>query len=110
MSTFFYHLKGFTQCTNKVTVMVNVTLVRDHAGGNVELTGLVKGLTVCGGDDRIGALSKKVGHGDKLKVCSNIQAIIIIVCFHFVMVELKSVAMQVYYRFQIYEPIWNSIE
>ena len=41
---------------------------RDHAGGNGELAGLVKGLTVCGGDDRIGALSKKVGHGDQLKV------------------------------------------
>ena len=41
---------------------------RDHAGGNGELAGLVKGLTVCGGDDRIGALNKKVGHGDQLKV------------------------------------------
>ena len=37
---------------------------RDHAGGNEELARLVKGLTVCGGDDRIGALSKKVGHED----------------------------------------------
>ena len=41
---------------------------RDHAGGNEELARLVKGLTVCGGDDRIGALSKKVGHEDQLKV------------------------------------------
>ena len=47
-------------------LMFNVC--RDHAGGNEELAGLVKGLTVCGGDDRIGALSKKVGHGDQLKV------------------------------------------
>ena len=44
-------------------------MTRDHAGGNVELAELVKGLTVCGGDDRIGALNKKVGHGDQLKVC-----------------------------------------
>ena len=46
----------------------NVYVFRDHAGGNEELAGLVKGLTVCGGDDRIGALNKKVGHGDQLKV------------------------------------------
>lgn len=43
-------------------------VVRDHAGGNEELAELVKGLTVCGGDDRIGALNKKVGHSDRLKV------------------------------------------
>ena len=46
-----------------------IFLTRDHAGGNVELAGLAKGLTVCGGDDRIGALNRKVGHGDQLKVC-----------------------------------------
>ena len=43
-------------------------VTRDHAGGNEELAGLVKGLTVCGGDDRIGALNKRVGHGDQVKV------------------------------------------
>lgn len=36
----------------------------------MELSGLVKGLLVCGGDDRIGALNKKVGHGDQLQVAS----------------------------------------
>jgi len=40
----------------------------DHAGGNEEMCKLVKGLTVCGGDDRIGALNKKVEDGDKLKI------------------------------------------
>jgi len=40
----------------------------DHAGGNEELCKLVKGLTVCGGDERIGALNKKVEDGDKLKI------------------------------------------
>ncbi|XP_031562767.1 hydroxyacylglutathione hydrolase, mitochondrial-like [Actinia tenebrosa] len=40
----------------------------DHAGGNEELVSLVSGLTVCGGDDRIGALNKKVSHGDEFKV------------------------------------------
>ena len=43
-------------------------IIRDHAGGNEELAQLVKGLTVCGGDDRIGALNKKVGHRDQMKV------------------------------------------
>ena len=47
---------------------VSPFVTRDHAGGNEELAGLVKGLTVCGGDDRIGALNKKVGHGDQVKV------------------------------------------
>lgn len=47
-------------------------MTRDHAGGNEELARLVKGLTVCGGDDRIGALNKKVGHGDQLKVCFSV--------------------------------------
>lgn len=28
----------------------------------------VAGLEVCGGDDRIGALTRKVGHGDELKI------------------------------------------
>ncbi len=45
-----------------------IVLSRDHAGGNEELAKLVPGLSVYGGDDRIGALNKKVGHGDKLKV------------------------------------------
>ena len=43
-------------------------VTRDHAGGNEELAELVKGLKVCGGDDRIGALNKKVGHRDQMKV------------------------------------------
>jgi len=40
----------------------------DHAGGNEDLAKLVPGLPFYGGDDRIGALSKKVAHGDKLKI------------------------------------------
>eukprot|EP00057_Strongylocentrotus_purpuratus_P032092 XP_786600.3 PREDICTED: hydroxyacylglutathione hydrolase, mitochondrial-like [Strongylocentrotus purpuratus] len=44
----------------------------DHAGGNEKLVKLASGLTVCGGDDRIGALNKKVGHGDEFKV-GNLQ-------------------------------------
>ncbi|XP_074638534.1 hydroxyacylglutathione hydrolase, mitochondrial-like isoform X2 [Acropora palmata] len=52
----------------KLTTVLTTHHHWDHAGGNEELAGLVKGLTVCGGDDRIGALNKKVGHDDKLKV------------------------------------------
>lgn len=45
---------------------------RDHAGGNEKFVELAKksgtNVTVYGGDDRIGALTKKVSHGDKFKV------------------------------------------
>nr|CAD7409598.1 unnamed protein product [Timema poppensis] len=41
---------------------------KDHAGGNESLVKQVSGLQVCGGDDRIGALTRKVSHGDQLKV------------------------------------------
>jgi len=40
----------------------------DHAGGNEELCRLVKDLTVCGGDERIGALTQKVEEGDHIKI------------------------------------------
>ncbi|XP_043192448.1 hydroxyacylglutathione hydrolase, mitochondrial-like isoform X1 [Amphibalanus amphitrite] len=40
----------------------------DHAGGNEKLVAQVPGLTVLGGDDRIGALTRKVAHGDTLTV------------------------------------------
>jgi len=42
----------------------------DHAGGNKDLVAKIPGLAVYGGDDRIDALSKKVKHGDELKVGS----------------------------------------
>ena len=41
---------------------------RDHAGGNVKLAELHQGLTVYGGDDRIGAMTNKVAHNDQFKV------------------------------------------
>ena len=41
---------------------------RDHASGNEKLAELASGLTVYGGDDRIGALTNKVTQGDTLKV------------------------------------------
>ncbi|XP_076460303.1 hydroxyacylglutathione hydrolase, mitochondrial-like isoform X1 [Babylonia areolata] len=40
----------------------------DHAGGNEKLAGLVEKLTVYGGDERIGALTNKVTHGDVLHI------------------------------------------
>lgn len=41
---------------------------RDHAGGNEKLLKLVPGLDVYGGDDRVGALTKKVTHYNTFKV------------------------------------------
>jgi len=40
----------------------------DHAGGNVKLAELHQGLTVYGGDDRIGAMTNKVAHNDQFKI------------------------------------------
>ncbi|XP_072028871.1 hydroxyacylglutathione hydrolase, mitochondrial-like isoform X1 [Amphiura filiformis] len=42
----------------------------DHAGGNEKLAELSKGLTFYGGDERIGALTNKVTHGDTFKIGS----------------------------------------
>ena len=54
---------------NISSVFVNF---RDHAGGNEKFVELAKkrglNVTVYGGDDRIGALTNKVKHGDKFKV------------------------------------------
>ena len=41
---------------------------RDHAGGNENLVKLQPGLTVCGNDDRIGALNKTVTNGTTFQV------------------------------------------
>lgn len=43
-------------------------LFRDHAGGNEKLIGMAGSLTVYGGDDRIGGLTKKVSEGDTFQV------------------------------------------
>ncbi|TRY84704.1 hypothetical protein DNTS_003920 [Danionella cerebrum] len=40
----------------------------DHAGGNEKLVKLMPGLTVYGGDDRVGALTQKVTHCNTFKV------------------------------------------
>ena len=48
--------------------LILLYLYRDHAGGNENIVKKVDGLEVCGGDDRIGALTRKVTHGDELKV------------------------------------------
>ncbi|PVD31105.1 hypothetical protein C0Q70_10383 [Pomacea canaliculata] len=42
----------------------------DHAGGNEKLIGLAGKVPVYGGDDRIGALTKKVSEGDRFKIGS----------------------------------------
>uniref|UniRef100_A0A672P7C2 Hydroxyacylglutathione hydrolase, mitochondrial n=2 Tax=Sinocyclocheilus grahami TaxID=75366 RepID=A0A672P7C2_SINGR len=43
---------------------------RDHAGGNEKLVKLMPGLTVYGGDVRVGALTQKVTHHNTFKVGS----------------------------------------
>ncbi|KAK2704004.1 hydroxyacylglutathione hydrolase, mitochondrial-like isoform X2 [Artemia franciscana] len=57
-------------------LQVNLTTVLtthhhwDHAGGNVELAKLRPGLIVVGGDERVGALTKQVKHGDEITLGS----------------------------------------
>lgn len=57
-------LKEFVSVINNFCCCID----RDHAGGNEELVKMLPGLAVYGGDTRIGALNKKVSHGDKLQV------------------------------------------
>lgn len=40
----------------------------DHAGGNEEIIAKNKNLIICGGDDRINGLNKKVEEGDRIKI------------------------------------------
>lgn len=54
----------------KLTTVLTTHHHWDHAGGNERLVNLVSGLDVLGGDERIGALSRKVTHGDELKLGS----------------------------------------
>lgn len=47
---------------------MSTTVFRDHAGGNEKMVKLMPGLKVYGGDDRVDAITKKVAHGNNLKV------------------------------------------
>jgi len=59
-------------CIKKENVKLTTVLTThhhwDHAGGNEELCSKVAGLSVYGGDTRIGALTDQVSHGDCLQV------------------------------------------
>lgn len=61
----------------KVSVVLTTHHHWDHAGGNEELLKLITGpITVYGGDERIGGLTNKVGHGDTFKIGSlNVQCL-----------------------------------
>jgi len=52
----------------KLTTVLTTHHHWDHAGGNKNLVQMVNNLTVCGGDDRIDALNRKVKHGDELTI------------------------------------------
>ena len=54
----------------KLTTVLTTHHHRDHAGGNLELTAKVKGLSVFGGDERIDSLTKKVLHNDTFNLGS----------------------------------------
>lgn len=54
----------------KLTTVLTTHHHPDHAGGNEDLVKKVQGLTVYGGDNRIGALTKAVSHGDQFSVGS----------------------------------------
>ncbi|XP_044928124.1 hydroxyacylglutathione hydrolase, mitochondrial isoform X2 [Mustela putorius furo] len=54
----------------KLTTVLTTHHHWDHAGGNEKLVKLAPGLKVCGGDDRIGALTHKVTHLSTLQVGS----------------------------------------
>lgn len=54
----------------KLTTILTTHHHWDHSGGNVGLVKLVPGLDVLGGDERIEALTKKVTHGDEIKLGS----------------------------------------
>ncbi|XP_045318345.1 hydroxyacylglutathione hydrolase, mitochondrial isoform X5 [Leopardus geoffroyi] len=54
----------------KLTTVLTTHHHWDHAGGNEKLVKLEPGLKVCGGDDRIGALTHKVTHLSTLQVGS----------------------------------------
>ena len=49
-------------------ITITSFLARDHANGNEKLASMVPGLTVCGNDDRIGAMNKRVKHNEQFKV------------------------------------------
>jgi len=54
----------------KLTTVLTTHHHLDHAGGNEKIVKLVPGLMVCGGDERVNALTKKVTHGDTIKLGS----------------------------------------
>ena len=72
-------------CTNVFTHLLvdNFTIFSDHAGGNEKLAAMVTGLTVCGNDDRIGAMNKRVNHNDQFQVtCQCLKIILLLVSCH----------------------------
>ncbi len=63
-----HHPPPLVSYTHSVDQSVTLHTYSDHAGGNEKLVSMVSNLTVCGNDDRIGALNKRVKHKDQFKV------------------------------------------
>lgn len=63
-------LRAVEQEKVKLTSVLTTHHHWDHAGGNEKLLQMRPGLNVFGGDERIGALSQMVHHGDEFKVGS----------------------------------------
>ncbi len=58
----------FLGCYNDIILEIS----RDHAGGNKEMAEKRPDLTVCGNDDRIDAMNKRVKNNDQFNVSSAI--------------------------------------
>eukprot|EP01112_Ceratiomyxa_fruticulosa_P001228 TRINITY_DN1123_c0_g2_i1.p1 TRINITY_DN1123_c0_g2~~TRINITY_DN1123_c0_g2_i1.p1 ORF type:complete len:314 (+),score=79.52 TRINITY_DN1123_c0_g2_i1:40-981(+) len=54
----------------KITTVLTTHHHHDHADGNPEMASTIKGIPIYGGDDRIPAMTHKVGEGDQIKVGS----------------------------------------
>ncbi|XP_015781610.1 hydroxyacylglutathione hydrolase, mitochondrial isoform X2 [Tetranychus urticae] len=61
-------LQSVSEAGVELTTVLTTHHHWDHSGGNAELVSKAPGLTVCGFDDRIGALTKKVNHGDTFSI------------------------------------------
>ncbi len=63
-----HHSPPLVSHTHSINQSIMSLVYSDHAGGNEKLVSMMSSLLVCGNDDRIGALNRRVKHNDELKV------------------------------------------